>query len=44
MVYCAAGGRSNAAATLLEELGFAEVYELEGGFTRWGEAGQEIEK
>ena len=44
MVYCAAGGRSNAAATLLEELGFAEVYELEGGFTRWREAGQEIEK
>lgn len=44
MVYCAAGGRSTATVTLLKELGFAEVYELEGGFTRWREAGQEIEK
>ncbi len=44
MVYCAAGGRSTAAAALLEELGFPEVYELEGGISRWREAGQEIEK
>ncbi|MGB3780583.1 MAG: rhodanese-like domain-containing protein [Tunicatimonas sp.] len=44
MVYCAAGGRSTAAAALLEELGFSEVYELEGGITRWREAGQVIEK
>lgn len=44
MVYCAAGGRSTAAAALLEELGFPEVYELEGGFTRWREAGQEVER
>ncbi len=44
MVYCAAGGRSTATVALLEELGFTEVYELEGGITRWQEAGQEIEQ
>lgn len=43
MVYCAAGGRSTATAALLEELGFPEVYELEGGITRWREAGQVVE-
>ena len=43
MVYCAAGGRSTATAALLEELGFTEVYELEGGITRWQEAGKEVE-
>ena len=44
MVYCAAGGRSTATVALLEELGFTEVYELEGGITGWQEAGQEIEQ
>jgi rhodanese-related sulfurtransferase len=44
MVYCAAGGRSTATMTLLKEMGFREVYELEGGFTRWRKAGQEIKK
>lgn len=42
MVYCAAGGRSTATVALLRELGFTEVYELEGGITRWREAGQEL--
>ena len=44
MVYCAAGGRSTAAATLLKELGFSQVYELAGGITRWKEEGQAVEK
>ncbi len=44
MVYCAAGGRSTAAAALLEELGFPKVYELEGGITRWRDAGQAVEQ
>lgn len=44
MVYCAAGGRSTAAAALLEELGFPEIYELEGGINRWKEAGKVVEK
>lgn len=43
MVYCAAGGRSTAAAALLEKLGHSEVYELKGGITRWKEAGKAIE-
>ena len=44
MVYCAAGGRSTAAAALLEELGYPEVYELNGGINRWKEAGKALEK
>ena len=35
MIYCAAGGRSSAAVTVLQELGFAEIYELQGGLTSW---------
>ena len=42
MVYCAKGGRSTAAANRLEELGFQEVYELEGGLTRWADAQKAI--
>lgn len=44
MVYCAAGGRSTAAAALLEELGYPEIYELEGGINRWKEAGKVVKK
>ena len=43
MVYCAAGGRSTAAAEVLEELGFSQIYELEGGITRWKETGKAVE-
>lgn len=34
-VYCAAGGRSNKAATILKELGFSKIYDLKGGYTAW---------
>lgn len=37
-IHCAAGvleGRSNKTAKLLEELGFNEIYELEGGIINW---------
>ena len=44
MVYCAAGGRSTAAAALLEELGFPEIYELEGGIARWRSAKLAVEQ
>ncbi|MCH7535187.1 MAG: rhodanese-like domain-containing protein [Bacteroidetes bacterium] len=43
-IHCAAGvegGRSNQTAKLLEELGFTEIYELEGGITNWINAGME---
>ena len=36
-VYCKAGGRSNKAAHILYEIGFKEIYDLEGGYTSWKE-------
>ena len=35
MVYCLSGGRSASAARKLNELGFKEVYNLDGGIVRW---------
>jgi rhodanese-related sulfurtransferase len=34
-VYCAAGKRSEASAEILQQLGFKQVYDLEGGFRAW---------
>ncbi len=34
-VYCKVGGRSAKAATKLAELGFKEIYNLEGGIMKW---------
>ena len=41
-VYCASGGRSKQAMGLLKELGFQEIYELDGGFTAWKTSGKEV--
>lgn len=38
-VYCLSGGRSKKAAAKLNELGFTNVYELEGGILNWNEEG-----
>lgn len=38
-VYCLSGGRSNKAATKLAELGFKEVYEMDGGIVKWNASG-----
>jgi thioredoxin len=38
-VYCLAGGRSSKAAKHLTELGFKEVYNMEGGITKWNASG-----
>jgi len=35
LVYCASGGRSPRAVTLLEKLGFTEVYHLSCGISAW---------
>jgi rhodanese-related sulfurtransferase len=35
LIYCAAGGRSKAAASWLKERGFDSVFELNGGFNKW---------
>ncbi len=46
-IHCAAGAqgaRSNQTAKLLEELGFVEIYELEGGIINWIKAGMETVK
>lgn len=38
-VYCRSGGRSKNAAKILQTAGFSKIYDLEGGFTAWKEAG-----
>lgn len=48
-VYCAAGARSKKAANKLSEMGFADVYDLQGGYVKWnaqglGKSGSESEK
>ena len=35
LIYCAAGGRSARARTMMSDLGFEEVYELDGGYGAW---------
>jgi len=38
-VYCKVGGRSNQAAAKLAELGFKEIYNLDGGIMKWNASG-----
>lgn len=38
-VYCMVGGRSKKASTQLAEMGFAKVYDLQGGIMKWNAAG-----
>lgn len=38
-VYCKVGGRSAQAANKLAEMGFKEIYNLEGGIMKWNAAG-----
>lgn len=38
-VYCKSGGRSAKAAAKLEELGFKNIYELQGGILKWDATG-----
>ncbi len=40
VVYCAGGVRSAFAAKTLQELGYAEVYSMAGGFGRWKDEGR----
>ncbi|MEM1327375.1 MAG: rhodanese-like domain-containing protein [Bacteroidota bacterium] len=37
-VYCKAGGRSARAANVLQEMGYAKIYDLYGGYTDWRKA------
>lgn len=43
-VYCAVGGRSNAAVSILSEAGFKEIYDLQGGISAWQRANKPITK
>ena len=35
LIYCRSGNRSSKAITLIEDSGFDEIYELEGGYLAW---------
>lgn len=43
ILYCASGGRSALGAETLQQLGYANVAHLDGGFRGWQEAGRPIE-
>lgn len=42
-VYCKSGGRSARAAKILADLGFTQIYDLDGGITAWEEDGLETD-
>lgn len=44
MVYCRSAGRSTQAMGMLSEMGFREVYNLQGGFEAWKSAGKNVTK
>jgi thioredoxin 1 len=43
-VYCAGGKRSGSASKILAELGFKQIYDLEGGFNGWKKMNKPIVK
>jgi rhodanese-related sulfurtransferase len=43
-VYCKAGTRSSSAGDILSDLGFKEIYDLNGGIMAWQKANKPIEK
>lgn len=43
-VYCKSGSRSTTAANTLAQLGFTQIYELEGGIQSWTSSGLPIEE
>lgn len=44
IAYCATGSRSRMAGNALAKAGFSEVYNLNGGFRAWKDAGLPVEK
>ena len=44
IAYCERGQRSRAAGSALAKLGFADIYQLTGGFRAWKDAGLPVEK
>jgi len=43
ILHCAAGGRSAMGADVLQQMGYAKVAHLDGGFTAWTAAGRPVE-
>ncbi len=43
-IYCRSGNRSGKAASKLKELGFKEVYDLQGGVLDWKKKNLELIK
>ena len=43
-VYCRSGNRSSDAIDTMRDLGFTQVYELDGGIVKWAEAGLPIQR
>lgn len=44
VMYCNSGNRSGNALPLMDSIGFAEVYELDGGIQAWFSAGNPVEQ
>lgn len=42
LVYCRSGNRSADAVTVMTDLGFTEIYELDGGVVSWVGAGRSL--
>ncbi len=38
VLYCRSGNRSSSVARMMDDMGFAEVYELDGGIVSWAAA------
>ncbi|MEQ9426625.1 MAG: rhodanese-like domain-containing protein [Cyclobacteriaceae bacterium] len=43
-VYCAVGGRSGKTVQKMKEMGFENVYNVEGGIVKWQEVGNKLVK
>ena len=44
LIYCRSGRRSGVAMSKMSELGFTEIYNLQGGIIEWANAGEEVVK
>ena len=44
VVYCASGGRSALAAKTLQDMGYPDVVNMQGGFGAWSQAGKPVER
>lgn len=43
VIYCARGGRSEQASKVMQDLGFTNIVQIEGGLTAWTDAGLPVE-